>query len=139
MYVLSNFSLMLESKIFNLVILQNSNLEWFCVHCTVLLLNKSTNFVKRTLCETFCENVEPEIWKRLWICCCWNPQNLKPTASRQLKVRKSRNDFFKQTFPPKKNKDSILLLWELFSSVFWRKLKTPKRLFEINWTLVTVF
>ena len=75
MYVLSNFSLMLESKIFSLVILQNSNLEWFCVHCTVLLLNKSTNFVRNCLFETF-ENVEPEIVD-------WNSQNLKPTANQE--------------------------------------------------------
>ena len=34
-----------------------------------------------------------------------------------------------------KTNDSILLLWDLFSFVFWRKLKTPKRNFEINWTL----
>ena len=127
MYVLSNFSLMLESKIFNLVILQNSNLQWFCVHCTVLLLNKSTNFVRKPLFEPFCENVEPEIWKRFWICCCWNPQNLKPTASRQLKVRKSRNDFFKKTFPPKYElMNSTLLLWNL-------KLTCFRSFFGGNW------
>ena len=60
---------------FNLVILQNSNLEWFWIHCTVLLLNKSTNFVRNWLFETF-ENVEPEIVD-------WNSQNLKPTANQE--------------------------------------------------------
>ena len=41
------------------------------------------------------------------------------------------------TFPPKnKWTNSILLLWDLFLFVFWRKLKTSKRHFEINWPLV---
>ena len=40
------------------------------------------------------------------------------------------------TFPPKNEEtNSILLLWDLFSLVFWRKLKTPKRDFEIIWPL----
>ena len=29
----------------------------------------------------------------------------------------------------------VLLLCDVFSFVFWKKLKTPKRLFEINWPL----
>ena len=54
-----------------------------------------------------------------------------------LKVRQNRNDFLKPTFPPKnERKNSILLLWDLFSFVFWRKLKTKKSRFEINWPLV---
>ena len=40
---------------------------------------------------------------------------------KKLKVRQSRNNFFK------------------FSVVFWRKLKTPKRHFEINWHLLKKF
>ena len=57
-----------------------------------------------------------------------------------LKVRKSRKDFFKITFPPKNEPtNSTLLVWNLWStcfrSVFWRKLKTPKRHFEIIWPL----
>ena len=31
--------------------------------------------------------------------------------------------------------NSTLLPWYLFSFVFWKKLKTPKRHFEINWPL----
>ena len=55
----------------------------------------------------------------------------------QLKVRQSLNDFFKPTFPPKnKQMNSILLLWDLFLFVFWKKLKTQKRRFESNWPLV---
>ena len=54
-----------------------------------------------------------------------------------LKVRQNRNDFFKPTFPSKNEQtNSILLLWNLFLFVFWRKLKTPKRRFEINWPLL---
>ena len=50
-----------------------------------------------------------------------------------LKVGQNRNDFFKPTFPPKNEQmNLILLLRDLFSFVFWRKLKTPKRHFEIN-------
>ena len=53
-----------------------------------------------------------------------------------LKIRQSRNDFFKLTFPPKnEQKDSTLLLMipqvDLFS-FFWKKLKTSKGRFEIN-------
>ena len=53
-----------------------------------------------------------------------------------LKVKQNRNDFFKTTFPSiNEQKNSILLLWDLFSFVFWRKLYTTKRHFEINWPL----
>ena len=46
--------------------------------------------------------------------------------------------FFKPTFLPKNERtNSILLLVDLFSFVFWKKVKTPKRHFEINWPLVT--
>ena len=55
-----------------------------------------------------------------------------------IKVIKIRNKFFKPTFLPK-NKQTIstLLLVDLFSFVFWKKVKTPKRHFEINWPLLT--
>ena len=54
-----------------------------------------------------------------------------------IKVRQSRNDFIKLTFLPKnERKNSTLLLCDLFSFVFWKKLKIPKRHFEINWPLV---
>ena len=44
--------------------------------------------------------------------------------------------FFKPTFPPKNEQmNSILPLWYLFLFVFWRKLKTSERHFEINWPL----
>ena len=50
-----------------------------------------------------------------------------------LKVRQIRNDFFKPTFLPKYERtNSTLLLVNLFSFVFWKKVKTPKRHFEIN-------
>ena len=50
-----------------------------------------------------------------------------------LKVRQIRNDFFKPMFLPKNEKtNSTLLLVDLFSFVFWKKVKTPKRRFEIN-------
>ena len=62
-----------------------------------------------------------------------------------LKVRQIWNDFFKITFPPKnKQTNSTSLLWylrlvnpqvDLFLFIFWRKLKTSKSYFEINWTL----
>ena len=32
--------------------------------------------------------------------------------------------------------NSFLLLWDVFSFLFWKKLKTPKRHFEIIWPLV---
>ena len=46
-----------------------------------------------------------------------------------LKVRQIRNDFFK---PKNERTNSTLLLVDLFSFVFWKKAKTPKRHFEIN-------
>ena len=53
-----------------------------------------------------------------------------------LKVRQIRNDFFKPTFLPKNEQtNSTLLLVDLFSFVFWKKVKTPKKCFEINWPL----
>ena len=53
-----------------------------------------------------------------------------------LKVRQIRNDFFKPTFLPKNEWTNLtLLLVDLFSFVFWKKVKTPKRHFEINWPL----
>ena len=56
--------------------------------------------------------------------------------TRKLKVRQIRNDFFKPTFLPKNERtNSTLLLVDLFSFVFWKKVKTPKRHFKINWPL----
>ena len=66
----------------------------------------------------------------------WVEFLFKPTENNYLKIRKNRNYFFKPTFPPKnEQKNSISLLWDLFSFVFWRKLMTPKRHFKINWPL----
>ena len=54
-----------------------------------------------------------------------------------LKVRQSRNYFFKPTILPKTKRTNLtLLLWYLrLILFFWKKLKTPKRHFEINWPL----
>ena len=53
-----------------------------------------------------------------------------------LKVRQIRNYFFKPRYLPKNEQtNSTLLLVDLFSFVFWKKVKTPKRHFEINWPL----
>ena len=54
-----------------------------------------------------------------------------------LKVRQIRNYFFKPTFFPKNERTNLtLLLVDLFAFVFWKKVKTPKRHFEINWPLM---
>ena len=54
-------------------------------------------------------------------------------ASKALKVRQIQNDFFRTTFLPKNEQtNSTLLLVDLFSFIFWKKVKTPKRHFEIN-------
>ena len=56
---------------------------------------------------------------------------------RVLKVRQIRNDFFKLTFLSKNERtNSTLLLGDLFSFIFLKKVKTPKRHFEINWPLL---
>ena len=55
-----------------------------------------------------------------------------------LKVRQSRNDFFKLMFPTKNEQTNSTKYTnmkpqvDLFSFVFWRKLKTPKIPFEIK-------
>mgnify|MGYP001448702005 CR=1 FL=1 len=38
--------------------------------------------------------------------------------------------------PKNERTNSILLLVDLFSFVFWKKVKTPKRHFETNWPLL---
>ena len=53
-----------------------------------------------------------------------------------LKVRQSPNDFFKQTFLPKNERmNSTSQFCYLFLFVFWKKMKMPKKHFEINWSL----
>ena len=75
-------------------------------------------------------DTDAEFWQKS----SWN--QLIVRSRLRLKVRQNRNDFFKPTFPPKNEQtNSILLLWDLFLFVFWRKLKTPKRYFVINWPL----
>ena len=60
-----------------------------------------------------------------------------PLSLLNLKVRRIRNDFFKPTFLPKNERTNLtLLLVDLFSIVFWKKVKTPKKHFEINWPLL---
>ena len=50
-----------------------------------------------------------------------------------LKVRQIRNDFIKQMFLPKYEQTNLmLLLVDLFSFVFWKKVKTPKGHYKIN-------
>ena len=53
-----------------------------------------------------------------------------------LKVRQNWNDFSKTTFPPNPTKQIQFYYNETcFCLFFWRKLRTPKRHFEINWPL----
>ena len=65
--------------------------------------------------------------------------------SKYIKVRQSQNDFFKPTFSPKKRTNEFYFTTmkpqvDLFSFVFWRKLKTPKRHLKLgNSPLVNTF
>ena len=54
-----------------------------------------------------------------------------------LKVRQSRNDFFQADVSYKKQSKELYFttMKPQERLVFWRKLKTPKRHFEINWPL----
>ena len=53
-----------------------------------------------------------------------------------LKVSWFRKQIVKQQILPKNEQmNSFLLLCEVFSFVFWKKLKTPKQHFEIIWPL----
>ena len=59
---------------------------------------------------------------------------LEEQTTNMQKVRQGRNDFFK---PTKKRTNQFYFSTmkpqvDWFSFVFWRKLQTPKRLFEIN-------
>ena len=50
------------------------------------------------------------------------------------------NDFFKWMFLQKNEQINLtLLLVNLFLFVFWKKVKTPKRHFEINWPVEHFF
>ena len=55
-----------------------------------------------------------------------------------IKVGKIRNDFFKPTFLPKneQTKSTLRLVDLFFFFIFWKKVKTPKRHFEIDWPLL---
>ena len=49
------------------------------------------------------------------------------------KLRQIRNDFFKPTFLPKTEQtNSTLILVDLLSFVFWKKVKAQNRHYEIN-------
>ena len=61
---------------------------------------------------------------------------IKVLYGRPLKVRQIWNVFFKPTFLLQKERTTLLLV-DLFSFVFWKKVKTPKRHFKINWPLRT--
>ena len=64
----------------------------------------------------------------------WNCSAVKLGDKERIKVRQIWNDFFKPTFLPKnEGTNSFLLLVNLFLFVSWKKVKTPKRHFEINW------
>ena len=57
-----------------------------------------------------------------------------------IKVRQIRNYFFKPTFLPKNERTNCaLLLVDLFSFVFWKKVKRPEIHFKINWPLEDFF
>ena len=59
-------------------------------------------------------------------------KNWNNSANNWAKVRQIRNVFFKPTFLPKNVPTNlILLLVDLFSFNFRKKMKTPKRHFEI--------
>ena len=95
------------------------------------------------------KNLEGHTSHKLSILFCWSlywqtqATSFPSTSSdgpELLKVRQSRNDFFKPTFCPKKEKtNSTLLLWYLkstcFRSFFWRKSKTTQNHFEVIWPL----
>ena len=79
--------------------------------------------------ECFC-------WPFLTISCKKDTTKPKTKFLSVVKVKQFRNDFFKPTFLPKnERRNSTSLLVDLISFVFWKKVKTPKRLFEINWPL----
>ena len=59
--------------------------------------------------------------------------------NRPLKVSKFQKQIVKPWIHPKNERmNSFLLLCNLFLFVFWKKLKTLKRHFEINWPLKNV-
>ena len=96
-------------KAANKFLLSNCTLHQFCVNKKCLSPLKFRFSKKATKFET----ISHMIW-------------------RLLKVRQIRNDFFKPTFLPKNEQtNSTLLLVDLFSFVFRKKVKTPKRHFNL--------
>ena len=101
-------------------------------------------YIKSSLLLLNCSHPKPSTW---WYSCgSWQSfgDGLIYLGSKawfylKLKVRKSRNDFFKPTFPPKNERtNSTLLLWNLRStcarSFFggnWRHQKDISKLFDL--------
>ena len=55
---------------------------------------------------------------------------------RKLKVNQFRKQIVKPWILPKNERMNLpLLLWDVFLFIFWKKLKSTKRHFEINWPL----
>ena len=74
------------------------------------------------------------IFLSVWLLC-WKNENDKYLVHQMLKVRQSWNDFFKQTFPPKKWTNIFCFTTmkpqvDLFLFIFWRKLNSLKRHLE---------
>ena len=63
---------------------------------------------------------------------------LLPTITRDTKGQTNLKWFFQADVPKNEQTNSTLLLVDLFSFLFWKKVKTPKRRFEINWPLRTL-
>ena len=75
----------------------------------------------------------------------WNMSDHSSFFSLSLMVRQSQNDFFKTMFFPKNKWMNSTLLHtmkpqvDLLLFVFWKKLKTSERYFEINWPLTMAY
>ena len=119
---------------------------YFCFYINECLLSGSSNtlFLKSSfsevvflqtpqMCNFVIDDVSQQKTTLGWT------NTMKQQLEIQLKVRQIRNDFFKPTFLPKNERTNLtLLLADLFSFFFWKRVKTPKPHLEINWYLSNV-
>ena len=112
-----------------------------CIFCHLIIIEKMCfffSFYHLRVHKYDCFRLILSWFFDIWPCVIWQKNRFKcshiSVTSKEVKVRQNRSNFFKPTF----RRNSILLLWDLFSFNFWRKLKTLKRHFEINWPSVSL-
>ena len=126
-------------------------LAWSGRNVAKMFTSKHNSYCKRLLVFTLMKKIERKSVKLSSKTCAMQTCPLKYISftifgvkffthshffSKDLKVRQSRNDFFKPTILPKYERTYYDTSGRLVFVRFWKKLKTPRRHFEINWPLL---